>query len=82
MTEDGPYEVEGAVPIAQQIIEPNEDGESWEWRPGVGFEPPLRPRCQALITGRLPAQRNLRTIVGYNCTTSCFPGRAKAAAMG
>jgi hypothetical protein len=32
VTEDGPYEVEGAVRIAQQIIEPNDRGESWEWR--------------------------------------------------
>ena len=38
VTENGPYEVEGAVPIAQQIIEPNERGESWEWRPGLRFE--------------------------------------------
>jgi CDGSH-type Zn-finger protein len=40
VTEDGPYEVEGAVPIAQQIIEPNDRGESWEWREGVELQPP------------------------------------------
>jgi CDGSH-type Zn-finger protein len=35
---DGPYEVEGGVPLARQIIEPNEDGDSWEWREGERFE--------------------------------------------
>ena len=35
VTEDGPYEIEGAVPIAQQTIEPNERGESWDWRAGL-----------------------------------------------
>jgi len=40
VTQDGPYEVEGAVPIRQQIIEPNEQGESWEWRAGTAFDRP------------------------------------------
>ncbi|HET7037703.1 MAG TPA: CDGSH iron-sulfur domain-containing protein [Thermomicrobiaceae bacterium] len=37
VTEDGPYLVEGGIPVAQQIIEPNEEGASWEWRQGTVF---------------------------------------------
>jgi CDGSH-type Zn-finger protein len=38
VTKDGPYEVEGGVPLARQFIEPNEDGHSWEWRDGETIE--------------------------------------------
>jgi CDGSH-type Zn-finger protein len=38
VTKNGPYRVEGGVPLAKQIIEPNERGESWEWREGERFE--------------------------------------------
>lgn len=34
---DGPYEVHGAVPLAEQTIELNANGESWEWREGERF---------------------------------------------
>jgi CDGSH-type Zn-finger protein len=35
---DGPYEVEGTIPLAKQVVEPNEDGESWEWRQGERYD--------------------------------------------
>ena len=38
MTKDGPYHVEGGVPLSRQVIEPDEDGASWEWREGEPFE--------------------------------------------
>jgi CDGSH-type Zn-finger protein len=38
VTKNGPYRVDGGVPLARQIIEPNEEGESWEWRQGEEFE--------------------------------------------
>jgi len=38
VTKNGPYRVEGSVPLAKQIIEPNERGESWDWREGERFE--------------------------------------------
>jgi CDGSH-type Zn-finger protein len=38
VTENGPYEVEGGVPLSRQVIEPNEEGDSWEWREGEPFE--------------------------------------------
>ena len=38
MTKDGPYLVEGRVPLSRQTIEANEDGHSWEWRSGASIE--------------------------------------------
>ena len=38
VTRNGPYQVGGAVPLSKQIIEPNAEGESWEWREGKRFE--------------------------------------------
>ena len=38
VTKNGPYRVDGGVPLARQIIEPNERGESWDWREGERFE--------------------------------------------
>jgi CDGSH-type Zn-finger protein len=34
---DGPYRVEGGVPLAKQIIEANAEGGSFEWREGDAF---------------------------------------------
>src|SRR5437867_4599536 len=44
ITTDGPSQVEGGIPLARQIIEPNEGGESWTWRQGESFEVPARYR--------------------------------------
>jgi CDGSH-type Zn-finger protein len=38
VTENGPYRVTGSVPLAVQMIVPNQDGESIEWRQGQVFE--------------------------------------------
>jgi CDGSH-type Zn-finger protein len=32
VAKDGPYVVEGGVPLTREAIEPNRLGESWEWR--------------------------------------------------
>ena len=32
VTRNGPYRVDGGVPLARWTIVPNDDGESWEWR--------------------------------------------------
>ena len=37
VSENGPYVVTGNVPLAVQIITPNEDNESWEWTEGRAF---------------------------------------------
>jgi CDGSH-type Zn-finger protein len=44
VTKDGPYQVEGGVPLSKAIIEPNEHGESWEWRQGQVFDVSQRYR--------------------------------------
>jgi len=33
----GPYRVLGQVPLAVQVITPNAEGESWEWKEGRRF---------------------------------------------
>jgi len=38
VSKDGPYIVSGDVPIALQVITPNRDGESWEWKQGQTFD--------------------------------------------
>jgi CDGSH-type Zn-finger protein len=36
---DGPYVVTGDIPLSVQIIEPNKEGLSWEWRQAKRFDP-------------------------------------------
>ncbi len=38
VSKDGPYLVSGEVPIALQVITPNSDGMSWEWKQGRTFD--------------------------------------------
>ncbi len=38
VTKDGPYVVSGDVPIAIQIITPDNEGSSWDWKEGQAFE--------------------------------------------
>jgi CDGSH-type Zn-finger protein len=38
VTKDGPYIVSGDVPIAIQIITPDTEGSSWEWKEGEPFD--------------------------------------------
>lgn len=40
ITPDGPYMVYGKPTIDQEIIVPNEEGSSWEYRRGLRFNPP------------------------------------------
>jgi CDGSH-type Zn-finger protein len=35
---DGPYVVSGDVPLKLQVITPNSDGMSWEWKEGEAFD--------------------------------------------
>ncbi len=37
IAEDGPYIVSGSVPLAVQVITPNEEGLSWDWVKGKSF---------------------------------------------
>lgn len=38
VSKDGPYLVSGKVPIALQVISPDSDGMSWEWKEGQRFD--------------------------------------------
>jgi CDGSH-type Zn-finger protein len=38
ISENGPYIVSGDIPIAVQIITPNKEGYSWEWKQGQPFD--------------------------------------------
>ena len=40
VTADGPYAVTGSVPLSVQVIVPNAEGESVEWRQGKVFDAP------------------------------------------
>lgn len=37
VSKDGPYVVSGSVPLAIQVITPNEEGLSWDWTEGASF---------------------------------------------
>lgn len=38
VSKDGPYVVSGEIPLTMQIINPNEDGLSWDWKEAKKFE--------------------------------------------
>ena len=38
VSKDGPYIVSGNVPLAIQVITPNREGLSWDWKEGKNFE--------------------------------------------
>ena len=38
VTKNGPYLVSGNVPLAIQVITPNEEGASWDWVQGQTFK--------------------------------------------
>ena len=38
VSKDGPYKVSGKIPLTMQIITPNEEGLSWDWKEAKTFE--------------------------------------------
>jgi CDGSH-type Zn-finger protein len=38
VSKDGPYVVSGDIPLTMQIISPNKEGLSWDWKQGKKFE--------------------------------------------
>src|SRR5271165_2416316 len=38
VSKDGPYVVTGDIPLDMQIITPNKEGLSWDWKKGKTFE--------------------------------------------
>ena len=66
MTKNGPYLVEGAVPMARQTIVADADGDSRDWQEGESFEDqgelrtlPLRSDGNQALLRRLPCPRQL-----------------------
>lgn len=56
ITPNGPYLVYGNPPIHQDIIVPNEEGSSWEYRKGMSFESPgkVAALCRCGISEKKP----------------------------
>jgi CDGSH-type Zn-finger protein len=40
VSKNGPYVVKGNVPLSIQVIAPNKEGFSWEWKEAKEFETP------------------------------------------
>jgi len=38
VSKDGPYQVTGGVPLSMQIITPNKEGMSWDWKKAKEFD--------------------------------------------
>jgi CDGSH-type Zn-finger protein len=38
VSENGPYLVSGGIPVVVQVITPNKEGFSWEWKEGESFD--------------------------------------------
>jgi CDGSH-type Zn-finger protein len=39
VSKDGPYKVSGDVPLSMQVISPNKEGLSWDWKEAKDFDP-------------------------------------------
>jgi len=69
VTKDGPYEVSGAVPIAQQIIKTDRAGESVAWEEGKGF--PAKAKvwlCRCGLSAKKPYCDGSHTRAGFDGT--------------
>jgi CDGSH-type Zn-finger protein len=67
VAENGPYLVSGGIPLAVQIITPNKEGFSWEWKQGKSFDPQtdyLLCRCGHSKTK--PFCDQTHSLVGFN----------------
>lgn len=67
VSKDGPYEVSGAVPLAIQVITPNEEGFSWDWTEGRSF--PVQPTyklCRCGQSGTKPFCDGTHSRVGFD----------------
>jgi len=51
VSKDGPYVVSGGVPLTLQIITPDKEGFSWDWKEGKSFDTKT-PDCELCRCGR------------------------------
>jgi CDGSH-type Zn-finger protein len=49
VSKDGPYFVYGDIPVAIQVITPNKEGSSWDWKEGRSF--PVKPNYRLCRCG-------------------------------
>lgn len=69
VTKDGPYEVDGAVPIATQTIVADSKGESRDWREGPPIKAPARYRlCRCGHSSTKPFCDDTHERVGFDGT--------------
>jgi CDGSH-type Zn-finger protein len=66
---DGPYLVDGPVPVAKQVIGTSAEGESLEWRPGPAVPTPERyALCRCGQSARKPFCDGTHRRVGFDGT--------------
>ena len=69
VTENGPYLVEGGVPIAHQHIVTNAEGESLEWREGAAVAAPAKyALCRCGRSGTKPFCDGTHKRIGFDGT--------------
>jgi CDGSH-type Zn-finger protein len=57
VSKDGPYVVSESIPLSMQIITPNKEGLSWEWKEGRSFETGTSPNyslCRCGASSNMP----------------------------
>ena len=62
---NGPYLVEGSVPIARQTIVADGDGNSVDWRQGDRFETTGRVNVPAGPSGRTVSTPNINRVIVF-----------------
>jgi CDGSH-type Zn-finger protein len=66
---DGPYTVTGSVPLAVQVIMPNEEGQSWQWQEGKSFpEKPKYALCRCGQSKNKPYCDATHKTIGFDGT--------------
>lgn len=69
VTKNGPYRVEGDVPLSRQTIVPDDEGGSWDWEEGETFEHPESYRlCRCGHSSNKPFCDNTHLRVGFDGT--------------